>query len=107
MNLGRMSQPIMCAGLRKASSSDVEPAFPMAAMSLNCDSTAGARKSTSSRFSPSRTAFVTSNACGMNMSAASPTFMPFTKTSQSVSSPSNSSTAFSSGRTGPQVKFRE
>ena len=107
MKRGRMSQPIMCEGLRNASNSEVEPALPIGAISLNCDSTTGDRKRTASSFSPARTNFVTSNACGMNMSAASPTLRPFTNTSQSVSSPSNSSTAFSSDATAPSVNVRE
>ena len=104
---GRMSQPIMWAGLRNASSSEVDPALPIAAISLNCDSTTGERKRTARSFSPSRTNFVTSNACGMNMSAASPTLRPFTNTSHSVSSPSNSRNAFWSCATFPSVNFRE
>ena len=103
---GRMSQPIMWAGLRNVSSSEVEPAFPIAAISLNCDSTTGERKRTATSFVPARTARVTSNACGMNISAASPTFRPFTKTSQSVSRPSKTRTAFSSGGTAPSVNVR-
>ena len=75
-------------------------------MSQNCASKIGARNSTESSFAPSRANGVTSNAWGMNMSATSPILRPFRKMSQSVSSPSNSSTAFSSGAIRSSVNER-